>query len=120
VTMSADRTCTALFTAGFTDDPIVAGSTVVRAEHVTELRTRIDQLRATAGLTAFAWTDSALPVGALPIRTIHITEMRTALGAVYTAVKVPPPQYTDATLAPGDTIKAVHVAEIRSAVVAIE
>ena len=34
----------------FTDDPIVPGETPVRTVHFTELRTRIDGLRAAAGL----------------------------------------------------------------------
>ena len=39
--------------AGFTDDPIVAGTTPVRAAHFSELRSRIEWLRARHGLEGF-------------------------------------------------------------------
>jgi hypothetical protein len=41
----------------FTDNPLVARSTAVKASHITELRTAIDAARLRNGLTAFAWTD---------------------------------------------------------------
>ena len=46
----------------FTDDPIQPGVTPVRAVHFTELRTRIDALRAGTSLGRFAWTDP-VPAG---------------------------------------------------------
>src|SRR5262245_23354890 len=41
----------------FTDDPLVAGSTVVKAVHVTELRIAVNAVRAAAGLSAANWTN---------------------------------------------------------------
>ena len=41
-------------TGSFTDDPIVPGVTPVKAVHFTELRTRIDALRVTAGCSGSA------------------------------------------------------------------
>ena len=41
----------------FSDDPLTAGSSLIRVVHITELRTRIDVQRARFGLAAFAWTD---------------------------------------------------------------
>ena len=49
-------------TGGFTDDPIVAGVTPVRAVHFTELRAHIDALREAAGLGRFA-LDGPGPAG---------------------------------------------------------
>ncbi len=67
----------------FTDDPLMAGSTLVKAVHVNELRTAIDTLRARFSLAAFAWTDSPLTVGAITVKAVHISEMRAALIAAY-------------------------------------
>ena len=55
-------------TGGFTDDPIVAGVTPVRAVHFTELRAHIDALREEAGLGRFRWTDPVLRAGVTPVR----------------------------------------------------
>jgi len=51
---------------------------------------------------------------------VHVAEIRTALGAVYVAKGRTLPAYTDAGPAGGTTVKAVHLAELRVAVRAIE
>ncbi len=105
----------------FTDDPIVPGETPIRAVHVTELRTRIDGLRAAAGLGRFAWTDPVLRAGATRVRLVHLTELRSALAEAYAAAGRPAPRWTDASPSEGTTpIRAVHVTELRAAVVALE
>ena len=119
VTLSSDTSCTALFGAGFTDDPIVSGVTPVRAVHITELRIRINALRVACGLGTFAFTDASL-VGVV-VKAIHLTEMRTALGAAYTACGMTEPAYSDPLVTAGATaVRAVHIAELRDAVVALE
>ena len=106
---------------GFTDDPIRPGVTPVRAIHFTELRARIDSLRAAAGLGRFRWTDPALRAGATPVRLVHLTELRSALAAAYTAAGRSVPRWTDAAPVAGTTpIRMVHLMELRAAVVALE
>jgi hypothetical protein len=107
-------------TAGsFTDDPLISGVTRVKALHIAELRTRIDVLRASHGLSTFGWTDPALGVGYI-IKAAHVTDMRTALSQAYTAAGRTPPPFTD-SITPGATpIRAVHIQELRNAVVALE
>ena len=108
-------------TGGFTDDPIVAGVTPVRAVHFTELRAHIDALREEAGLGRFRWTDPVLRAGVTPVRLVHLLELREALGAAYTAAGRAPPRWTDAAPAAGTTpIRAAHLTELRGAVVALE
>jgi hypothetical protein len=103
----------------FADNPLVAGTTLVKTVHVTELRTRINLLRADCGLGQFTFTDTSLS-GAI-IKAIHITEMRTALNAAYAACGVAAPTYTDPTITGGSTrVKAAHITELRNAVVALE
>ena len=105
----------------FTDDPIVAGETPVRAVHFTELRTRIDALRSSAGLRRFAWMDPVLRAGVTPVRLVHLTELRSALAGAYAAVGRSVPPWTDAAPVGGATsIRAVHLMELRAAVLRLE
>ena len=103
----------------FTDHPIVAGVTPVRAIHFTELRTRIDALREAAGLQAVPWTDPVLTAGMTPVRLVHLLELREALAAVYAGREGP--SWTDAAPVAGATpITAAHLMELRAAVMALE
>ena len=124
-TGGSNRTATQSFSVTvvqpFTDDPIVAGETPIRAVHVTELRTRIDGLRAAAGLGRFEWTDPVLRAGVTRVGLVHLTELRAALGEAYAAAGRSAPRWTDASPVEGTTpIRAVHVMELRAAVVALE
>jgi hypothetical protein len=102
----------------FSDDPIVAGVTPVRAVHVTELRERIDGLRDTLQLGLFAWQDAA-PAPGTVVLARHVEDLRRALADCYEAVDLPLPAFTDAALQ-GLPIRAVHLREVRSALVQIE
>ena len=107
----------------FTDHPIVPGVTPVRAVHFTELRTRIDELRAAAeGLRRFAWTDPVLRAGVTRVRLDHLLELRFALEAAYAAAGRPAPPWTDAAPPVGGRtpIRAAHLMELRAAVIALQ
>ncbi len=105
----------------FTDDPIVPGVTPIRAIHFTELRQRIDALRAAAGLARVSWTDSVLRPGVTPVRLVHVLELRVALAAAYTAAGRAVPRWTDPSPTSGATpIRAAHLTELRAAVVTLE
>ncbi len=103
----------------FTDDPLVAGTTSIKAAHITELRTRIDAARLKYGLGALSWPDS-LVAGTTPIKIVHLSELRSALNAVYTQRSLALPTYTDPTLTSSTPIKAIHITELRSFLVAVE
>jgi hypothetical protein len=48
----------------FADDPLVAGMTLVKVAHVTQLRQTIDSLRSRYPAPGtFVWTDAALVAG---------------------------------------------------------
>ncbi len=105
----------------FTDHPLVAGVTPVRAVHFTELRERTDALRVAWGLGPFAWTDRVLTAGVTPMRLAHLLELRWALEAAYDAAGRAAPRWTDPAPAAGATpIRAAHVMELRAAVAALE
>jgi hypothetical protein len=104
----------------FTDDPLTATGTRVKAVHITELRQAIAALRARHGLGASAWTDDPLGAGKMIVKAAHLAEMREAVRQVYVAAGQTAPAYTDPTLTAGSTtISAAHIAELRQAVRAL-
>ena len=105
----------------FTDDPLAAQSTPIKAGHISELRTAIDSVRVARGLAAFAWTDPTLTPGSTPAKAVHLTDLRTALSQAYQAAGQTPPTYTDPDVQAGLTlIRASHLNELRTAVRALE
>jgi glucose/arabinose dehydrogenase len=123
VAMTAFKTVTATFTAtsggSFTDNPLVANSTRVKAIHVTELRVAIDQARARRALTPVAWVDPVITPGVTPVKAVHVMQMRSALTQVYEAAGITPPSFSDPSLTSfASLVRAVHIAELRAAVVA--
>lgn len=104
---------------GFTDDPIQPSVTVVKAQHIAELRACVDALRAQVSLAPAVWTDASLQPQTW-IRAVHIVELRAALAAVFTARGKVPPVYTDATLtAQATLVRAVHITELREAILVV-
>jgi photosystem II stability/assembly factor-like uncharacterized protein len=104
----------------FSDTPLQAYITAVKATHVSELRTRIDQLRARFGLSVFTWTDPTLTARSTTVRSVHLTDLRLALNGVYGAAGLTPPAYTSAVVTPRVTaITVADIAELRAAVLAI-
>ncbi len=97
----------------FTDDPLTATSTVIKAAHVSELRQAVNAMRATAGLGAVSFNDPVL-TGSVLVKAAHFEELRTALSQARAALALSVIGYTDATLVPGATVvRAVHVQELR-------
>jgi subtilisin family serine protease len=104
----------------FTDDPLIAGATPVRALHITELRARIDTQRARVALEPVIWTDDSLVAGVTTAKAQHLLEMRSAVIETFQAANLTAPSFTDALMAGQTVIRAVHIAELRAAVVTLE
>jgi len=124
-TISADTTVTATFSAtsfNFTDEPLVAGTTVIKKLHITELRAAANQLRSQGGLEPFAFTDPTVTAGVTTVKRVHITELRTALTEAAVALGKSVPNFpTDPTIVAEQTVsKAAHITELRDAVRALE
>ncbi|MBI2821380.1 MAG: fibronectin type III domain-containing protein [Acidobacteria bacterium] len=100
--------------AAFSDDPIVAGVTPVRAVHVSELRQAVNSVRACARLAASSWSNLALAGD--PVYAADVQELRDSLGPALSALGTQTPAYTDNPVATGTAIKKVHVDELRQAV----
>ena len=121
LTAALSFTATVTASTTFTDDPIVADVTPVRAVHFIELRGRIDGLREAHGLPRFAWTDPVPTPGVTAVRLAHLLELREALADAYAASGRAAPGWTDAAPKAGTTpIRAAHLTELRAAVVALE
>ena len=95
----------------FTDDPLAQG-TVIKALHMTELRTRIDAVRTAFGLDAFSYTE-AIAAG-VTIKGQHVLQMRTAIQQAYTAIGRTPPPFSSLTV--GTVVMTPHITELRDAV----
>jgi uncharacterized repeat protein (TIGR03803 family) len=110
---------TAVVTVTFADSALVPGVSPAKAIHISELRSRIDLLRAARGLPAYVWTDATLAPQSTVVKAVHITDLRTALSQAYAAAGLPLPTFTDPSLSAA-AIKVIHVDEIRAAVIALE
>jgi hypothetical protein len=94
---------------------VVASSTVVKAAHITELRTAVNAVRALATLAPFPFTNGSL--ASVAIKKLHIEELRTALSEARAALGLPAVSYTDPVLTSGvSKIKAAHIEDLRAGV----
>ena len=104
----------------FTDDPLVAGVTTAKGQHVLELRAAVDALRLVAGLAPAPWTDATLTPEATIIKAVHILEIRTYLDdAAQRLGYAAGPAYSNPSLAPGSVIRRLDIEELRQRVRAI-
>jgi hypothetical protein len=103
----------------FTDDPLVAGITVVKAQHINELRQAINNLRAVAGLAPALWTDATLLQYIGLIRVVDIQELRRYLDEAIIKLGYISTPYTDPGLTTGYIIRKIHIDELRQRVKAV-
>jgi uncharacterized delta-60 repeat protein len=103
----------------FTDDELTAGLNVIRAVHITELRTRIEAVRAREGLQAFTYTNATLVPGSSVASAVDVAELRAALAEVYTTLGMTPPSYAT-TPAQGAIVRAADITTLRAATGAVE
>jgi hypothetical protein len=97
----------------FTDDPLIANSTVIKGQHVMELRQAVTAMLETALMPLPTWTDASL--SGIHVKAIHIAELRTNLNAALSGVGVAVNPFTDLALS-GVHIKKIHFDELRERV----
>jgi Beta-propeller repeat/IPT/TIG domain len=103
----------------FTNNPLQAGVTPVKAVHLTELRAAVSTLRTRYALSAPTWPSGAITPGTV-IKAAHLTELRSALADVYTAASLAVPTWSPATVAGGTTvITAAQITQVRAATLAM-
>ena len=112
---SPDSNLDLAYTGVFVDDPLVVHSTLVRLQHILDLRQAVAAVRLTAGLTTTWPTNPPLGIGAL-VSAAHIQGLRSNLDAALPLLSLSTTGYTDDPLAAGVTIKAIHIQEIRAKV----
>lgn len=100
-------------TVFFTDDPVLANTTLVRGIHITQLRTAVNALRAAASLSASTFTDPSL--AGVTIKAAHVQELRSAVAPARAALGLPASVFTDPSVG-GSAVKSAHVEQLRSAV----
>ena len=59
----------------FADTPLNAG-TSIKAVHLTQLRSALDQARAKIGIPAVIYTDPAIASGTMTIKAAHVADLR--------------------------------------------
>ncbi len=100
----------------FTDDPLIAQATRIKALHITELRQAVNVFRAAAGLPPATFTDPTVST-AIAIKASHFRELRLALNQARVPLGLSSVTFTDATLTEGATqVRAVHLGELRDGV----
>jgi hypothetical protein len=102
----------------FTDDPLVAGETTIKAVHLTELRSSIDIVRVRRGLSAYVWSPATITAGATLITAADVTQLRTALSEAYVAAGRATPTFTTLT-AGASLVTAASITELRTAIATI-
>jgi ELWxxDGT repeat protein len=95
----------------FTDDPLIAQVTKIKASHFTELRSAINDARLLAGLPPVGLD---IPPGAF-VRLSEINALRAALNGVYIWLGQEAPSALRLSLTAGTAIKAAHIQELRDA-----
>lgn len=95
----------------FTDDPLIAAVTNVRAQHLTELRQAVNAVRVLAGLAAATWTDPS-PTG-VTIKAMHLQELRNNLDQALGLLGFTVSAYTDSTLSSAISVRKAHIEELR-------
>lgn len=101
-------------TVMFTNDPVVHADTIIEANHILQLRTAVNAVRALSGLAAFAFTDTNL-ASAEP-RAIHVTQLRSALDQARAILGLPPTIRSGPPVDTGEIIWASDIADIRGGV----
>jgi chitodextrinase len=97
----------------FTDDSLQAGTTVIKSQHLTELRQAVNAVRATAGLNSANWAED-ITAGVTTIKASHIQELRTKLDEARSALGLAACSYTNASV--GVLIQKNHIDELRQCV----
>ena len=99
----------------FTDNPLNANSTVIKGQHVTELRQAVSAMLDTAQLQLPIWTDNLASLSGVTVKAIHIEELRSNLNAALSAIGITVSPFADPALS-GVHIKKVHIDELRQRV----
>jgi YD repeat-containing protein len=112
---SSDPSGFDLATTTMFPEAIIPGATLVKASHLTELRTAVNAVRGLVPSLGNAVFTDPNPAG-VPVKRIHIVELRAALDAARSALNLPPVVYVDDPLPLSPPVRAVHLNNLRGGV----
>jgi hypothetical protein len=98
---------------------LTAQVTAIKAQHILDLRTALNNKRTACGQTASTWTNTVATgstIQALDLNEIRnsILNFATLMATTANPITLPNPPFTDAIIAGVTPVKAVHVTELRS------
>jgi Putative Ig domain len=96
----------------YTDQPIAAGVTKLKAAHIEELRRAVNAVRILSGLGPTSFSGGTLTGGAI-VRASHVAELRASLEAARSALTLPPSTFTHPSPAAGAPIRALDIQQLR-------
>jgi len=100
----------------FADDPIAVDSTPVKVAHLAQLRTAVNAMQRSAGVTVTIFTDPTVD-NSLTVKAIHIQQLRAGLNAARSALGASTFLFKNATLTGQvSVVSAVDFQEIRDGV----
>ena len=95
----------------FTQPVLTAGSTIVKAVDVTELRTAVNAVRTLAGTGPFGFTDPTL--SGIPIKAIHLTQLRNQLDAARSSLTLSQAIYSTPAVSAGGVVRKANIDDLR-------
>lgn len=96
----------------WTDPVLTPLESVVKAQHILELRGVVENVRAFRGFAPPAWTDSSLQARASMVRHIHINELRDSLSPVLDFIGYSY-AWTDSPLTGMVPVRTAHITDLR-------
>jgi len=97
----------------FTDDPIIANVTVVKAVHIQQLRQAVNAIRTTANLST-VFPDPF--INGAPVKASHVEEIRFQLTAARSSLGLSQITFSDTLIAGTTIVKAAHIEQPRAGV----
>jgi hypothetical protein len=113
---SSDSNIDLATTTIFTDDPLVAGPSLIKSAHINELRTAVNAVRTLASLAAGSYTDPSLTVGVTLVKAVHVNDLRSAIDEARETLALSALSYGETVTTAATIVKASHVIELRNGV----
>ena len=115
---SGTATATLTIVSPFADDPLIPGTTVIKAAHFIELRDRINEQLVRFSQPSHSFTN-AITAGVTTMQAVDLTELYTAVNNALVAAGEP--TISVPAISPGETVAlASHISNLRAAVVTLE
>jgi hypothetical protein len=116
--MTAERSVTATYSKTFTDDPLTAKATFVKAKHFLEALEAINTLRQRNGLGTISFT-APIPAAGVPISAKDMITLQTGINAVYDALGRTRPTF-DSIVPRVTVVGKRQMEQVRNAIRAVE